>query len=157
MLQGKNSTLHTAQENIDSNVAVSPLAVPLLAGHGTIATAMNYSAAGGWADIAVTVLVFAALCIITLICFVFSSHIISVIGGRILSIAAVIIFQPDLPMCIIISTPDTPHFLRTIAIFRFNTEYDNHLAATFSFMLYCVGFSYYIRQPYLYLKKILYR
>lgn len=49
MLQGKNSTLHTAQESNDLNVAVSPLAVLLLAGPGTTAaTAMNYSSSGGW-------------------------------------------------------------------------------------------------------------
>ncbi len=80
MLQGANSKLHTAQESNDSDVAVSPLAVPLLAGPGTIATAMNYSAAGGWGEITVTVLAFAALCLITFICFIFSSNIISVIG-----------------------------------------------------------------------------
>lgn len=80
MLQGKNSKLHTAQESNDSDVAVSPLAVPLLAGPGTIATAMNYSAGGGWDKITITVVAFAALCLITFICFIFSSKIISVIG-----------------------------------------------------------------------------
>ncbi len=86
MLQGKNSKLHTAKESNDLDVAVSPLAVPLLAGPGTIATAMNYSAAGGWGEISVTVLAFAALCIITFICFIFSSKIISAIGEDGLSI-----------------------------------------------------------------------
>ncbi len=80
MLQGKNSNLHTAQESENSDVAVSPLAVPLLAGPGTIATAMNYSASAGWEEITVTVLMFATLCVITFVCFVFSSNIISVIG-----------------------------------------------------------------------------
>lgn len=86
MLQGQNSKLHTAQESDDSDVAVSPLAVPLLAGPGTIATAMNYSAAAGWGEITITVLAFAALCLITFICFIFSSNIISVIGNSKLSI-----------------------------------------------------------------------
>ena len=86
MLQGKNSKLHTAQESNDLDVAVSPLAVPLLAGPGTIATAMNYSAAGGWGEITVTVLAFAALCLITFLCFIFSSNIISAIGENGLSI-----------------------------------------------------------------------
>lgn len=80
MLQGKNSKLHTAEEMNDSDVAVSPLAVPLLAGPGTIATAMNFSASGGWGEIFVTVSAFAALCFITFICFIFSSTIISKIG-----------------------------------------------------------------------------
>jgi len=86
MLQGKNSSLHTAQESNDLDVAVSPLAVPLLAGPGAIATAMNYSAAGGWGEITVTVLAFAALCLITFICFIFYSKIISAIGEDGLSI-----------------------------------------------------------------------
>ncbi|MBL4910337.1 MAG: MarC family protein [Alteromonadaceae bacterium] len=86
MLQGKNSHLHTAQENDDSDIAVSPLAVPLLAGPGTIATAINYSAAAGWEEMIITVLMFALLCVITFICFVFSSKIISVIGKDGLSI-----------------------------------------------------------------------
>lgn len=81
MLQGKNSKLHTAQESNELDVAVSPLAVPLLAGPGTIATAMNYSAAGGWEEITVTVLAFAVLCLITFVCFIFSSNIISLIGA----------------------------------------------------------------------------
>jgi multiple antibiotic resistance protein len=72
--------LHTAQENNDSDVAVSPMAVPLLAGPGTIATAMNYSAAGGWVEISVTIFVFAILCFITFFCFIFSSKILSAIG-----------------------------------------------------------------------------
>lgn len=86
MLQGKNSHLHTAEESYDSNVAVSPLAVPLLAGPGTIATAMNYSSAGGWGEIVITITAFAVLCLITFVCFIFSAKIISVIGESGLSI-----------------------------------------------------------------------
>jgi multiple antibiotic resistance protein len=80
MLQGKVSKLHITQESNDSDVAVSPLAVPLLAGPGTIATAMNYSAVGGWWEISITIFVFTVLCFITFFCFIFSSKILSIIG-----------------------------------------------------------------------------
>ena len=80
MLQGSSSKLHTAESSEDTDVAVSPLAVPLLAGPGTIATAMNYSAAAGVAEIFITILAFATLCIITFFCFVFSSKILSLVG-----------------------------------------------------------------------------
>jgi len=87
MLNGHGSNLHSAkgaetgpEEDDESDVAVSPLAVPLLAGPGTIATAMNYSAAGGMTGILTTVSVFALLCLITFICFIFSSNILSFIG-----------------------------------------------------------------------------
>ncbi len=86
MLNGHGSKLHSAEGDDDSDLAVSPLAVPLLAGPGTIATAMNYSASGGMAGILTTVFVFAVLCIITFICFIFSSKILSVVGKSGLSI-----------------------------------------------------------------------
>ena len=86
MLNGHGSKLHSAEGDDESDLAVSPLAVPLLAGPGTIATAMNYSASGGMIGILTTVSVFAVLCIITFICFIYSSSILSVIGTNGLSI-----------------------------------------------------------------------
>lgn len=86
MLHGSGSKLHTAQEVDDTDVAISPMAVPLLAGPGTIATAMNYSAVGGWADTIVTIAAFSTLCLITFVCFIFSTKIIGFIGENGLSI-----------------------------------------------------------------------
>jgi len=86
MLNGHGSKLHSAENKDETDVAVSPLAVPLLAGPGTIATAMNYSSSGEISGILVTVSVFAVLCIITFICFIFSSNILAVIGKSGLSI-----------------------------------------------------------------------
>lgn len=86
MLNGQGSKLHSAQSHDDSDVAVSPLAVPLLAGPGTIATAMNYSSSGDTSSILITMAVFAVLCLITFFCFIFSANILKVIGEAGLSI-----------------------------------------------------------------------
>ena len=80
MLNGNNSNLHTGEKNDDSDIAVSPLAVPLLAGPGTIATAMNYSASGEWSEILITVTVFGLLCILTFYAFMASSKILKLLG-----------------------------------------------------------------------------
>lgn len=91
MLQGSASSMHsskdadTAPAN-DSDIAISPLAVPLLAGPGTIATAMNYSTVGGLSAMLVTVAVFFVLCLITFFCFIFSSKIIRMVGQNGLNI-----------------------------------------------------------------------
>lgn len=86
MLNGHASKLHSIDNEDDTDIAVSPLAVPLLAGPGTIATAMNYSASGGAMGIVTTLCVFALLCLFTFVCFIFSSHILSIIGKSGLSI-----------------------------------------------------------------------
>ena len=86
MLHGESAKMHSPQENDDADIAISPLAVPILAGPGTIATAMNFSAAGGWVEIGITITAFAILCIITFICFIFGQKIVKLIGASGLSI-----------------------------------------------------------------------
>lgn len=89
MLQGAPSKLHSHESQGEkktdegaeqADVAISPLALPILAGPGTIATAMNYSASGDTLHILVTVASFAVLCLITYICFIFGPKIVDRIG-----------------------------------------------------------------------------
>lgn len=86
MLQGSASTIHSSS-NADTNndISISPLAVPLLAGPGTIATAMSYSSGGIETDL-LTIAVFFVLCVITYFCFIFCNQIISKIGQNGLNI-----------------------------------------------------------------------
>lgn len=85
MLNGKESDLHAASTPVHSDVSVSPLAVPILAGPGTIATAMNYSM-GSWEEALITITAFALISLLTLICFIFSTRILRVLGADALSI-----------------------------------------------------------------------
>ena len=86
MLQGSGSSMHSSKERGDVDIAISPLAVPLLAGPGTIATAMNYSAGAGWMDAIVTIAMFALLCLITFVSFAYSEKITRFFGKSGLSI-----------------------------------------------------------------------
>jgi len=92
MLHGEGSKLHKhgdsydIEEEDDGEIAITPLGVPLLAGPGTIATAMNYSVDGGWTEILVTISGFGVLCIFTFICFIFGQKVLVLIGESGLSI-----------------------------------------------------------------------
>ena len=80
MLQGSGSKMHQSGEKSDVNIAISPLAVPLLAGPGSIATAMNYSSGEGWIDAVVTIAMFGILCLITFFSFIYSEKIMGILG-----------------------------------------------------------------------------
>ena len=104
MLQGSASKLHStapttssagndaaSEESNDAqddgkDIAISPLALPILAGPGTIATAMNYSASGDVLHIVITIAAFATLCLITFVCFLFGPKLVDKIGESGISI-----------------------------------------------------------------------
>jgi multiple antibiotic resistance protein len=93
MLQGSQSSSQqlSDEDNQKSReaalgVAISPLAMPLLAGPGTIATAMNYSARGGIVAMLITIAAFAVLCVITYVCFVFGEKFVTLIGAGALGV-----------------------------------------------------------------------
>jgi len=86
MLMGSQAAAQTpTKDDIASSraarlsVAISPLAVPMLAGPGTIATAMSF-AAGGWLYIAVSLTAFAAVCLVTYLCFIRSDKLVAHLG-----------------------------------------------------------------------------
>ena len=87
MLQGTSSsadehgsTNSPANTEAALSVAVSPLAIPILAGPGTIAAAMNFASTGGIIDMAITIGAFAVLCLITYVCFVSGQRMVAFLG-----------------------------------------------------------------------------
>jgi len=87
MLQGEQSSVQhpTDDDKAESKqaqleVAISPLALPILAGPGTIATAMNFASAGGMSEFGVTMAAFFVLCLITYVFFVSGDRFVSFIG-----------------------------------------------------------------------------
>lgn len=82
MLQGRSSKLQDSTEKSDVDISISPLAMPILAGPGTIATTMNFSAKAGNGEVAITISMFALLCVVTYIFFKYSENIVSFFGQR---------------------------------------------------------------------------
>lgn len=86
MLQGLGADSHTpSDDDIDSSreaklsVAISPLGIPLLAGPGTISTAMSF-AAEGWIHIAVSLASFGLMCFVTYLCFNSAERVVKFLG-----------------------------------------------------------------------------
>ncbi len=87
MLQSKKSTVkHLQNTNVDENIAVSPLAIPILAGPGTIVTAMNFVTNSNYVHIAIVIIVFAVMCLLTYIFFGLSEVFIKRIGTNVISV-----------------------------------------------------------------------
>jgi multiple antibiotic resistance protein len=91
MLHGEPSRAHQATDataaarEAELSVAISPLAVPILAGPGTIATAMSFVAERSLAHILVTLGSFALVCLISFALFVSGEKLIRYIGANAVS------------------------------------------------------------------------
>ncbi len=68
------------RSDAEMEIAISPLAMPILAGPGTITTAMSFSASGGIAGYVITVGMFLLLCVITYLFFVFGERVVKYLG-----------------------------------------------------------------------------
>ncbi|SFN81890.1 multiple antibiotic resistance protein [Bizionia echini] len=87
MLQSKKSSIKNLKNtHIDENIAVSPLAIPILAGPGTIVTAMNFVSDANFIKIALVILIFAFMCLLTFITFRLSDFIVKKIGYNVISV-----------------------------------------------------------------------
>lgn len=87
MLQSKKSKIHH-QEDVepDEGVAISPLAIPILAGPGTIVTAMNDVTKGSYIHIAIVIVIFAVMIFLTYLAFSLSEKIVEKLGQNIITV-----------------------------------------------------------------------
>lgn len=89
MLHGEQSSVqHPSEEDkqksieAELEIAISPLAMPILSGPGTIATAINFASAGGISELVVTLVAFFLLCVISYVFFVSGERFVQYIGDN---------------------------------------------------------------------------
>ena len=89
MLHGEQSKVHQSgatatkvSREAQLSVAISPLAVPILAGPGTIATAMNFVADGTFVHVVITIGSFALICTISYAFFVSGEKLLRYLGDN---------------------------------------------------------------------------
>ncbi len=87
MLMSKKSTVHSSGKEVENDdIAISPLAIPILAGPGTIVTAMNFVSKVSYLKIAVVVFVFALITFLTYLCFRYATKIIDRLGHHLIGV-----------------------------------------------------------------------
>lgn len=87
MLMSQKSKIHSSSDaGSQSNVAVSPLAIPILAGPGTIVTAMNFVAGESYFHMGIVIGVFALMIFLTYLAFSLSDIIVKKVGDNLISV-----------------------------------------------------------------------
>jgi multiple antibiotic resistance protein len=95
LLQGEESSVHTpsaednaASRNAALGIAISPLAMPILAGPGTIATAMSFAADSTFPEVIRVVSALAVVCLATWIAFVSSESLVRFLGQNAIKVVS---------------------------------------------------------------------
>ncbi len=89
MLRSEQSKMHHIEDGDQADaIAISPLAIPILAGPGTIVTAMNDVAGRDYIHFAITIGIFAIMILLTYWAFSFSDKIINKLGSNIITVVA---------------------------------------------------------------------
>ena len=87
MLMSQKSKIHNiADPNAQNNLAISPLAIPILAGPGTIVTAMDFVTNAGFIRVGIVIAVFALMIFLTYLAFMASDAIVRAVGDNLISV-----------------------------------------------------------------------
>lgn len=85
MLMSKKSKVQdTDNKDQNSGIAISPLAIPILAGPGTIVTAMNFVTNATYTHVGIVIATFAFLLFLTYLAFVFGNIILEKVGKNLI-------------------------------------------------------------------------
>lgn len=90
MLRSRKSEVHghDTPTTPDDDIAITPLAIPILAGPGTIVTAMNYVTSGDLLRMVLVILIFGIMIILTYIAFSLSDKIMDKLGKNLIMVIA---------------------------------------------------------------------
>jgi len=87
MLMSKKSGIHSNDSQVEkSNLAISPLAIPILAGPGTIVTAMNFVTNANYIHIGIVIFIFALMIFLTYLTFALGDLIVKKVGSNLISV-----------------------------------------------------------------------
>ncbi|QZT38305.1 MarC family protein [Halosquirtibacter xylanolyticus] len=87
MLESKKSKVHHSMTEDDvSSVAVSPLAIPILAGPGTLVTGINFVSDGNMLHMPIVIIGFGVMCFISYLCFSGANKIVAYLGSNMIAV-----------------------------------------------------------------------
>ena len=89
MLMSQKSKIHNTNHNkvnTNNNIAISPLAIPIPAGPGTIVTAMNHVTSTSYTHVAIVILIFGLIILLTYFAFSLSDLIVKKLGSNLISV-----------------------------------------------------------------------
>jgi len=87
MLMSQKSKVHSSKNSDNKkDIAISPLAIPILAGPGTIVTAMNYVTNADFIHVGIVIAVFAIMIYLTYLAFSLSDKIVDIVGNNIIAV-----------------------------------------------------------------------
>ena len=85
-VKSKVHNLNTKVKEEDTGIAISPLAIPILAGPGTIVTAMNYVNNTNFLHVGIVIAIFALMVFLTYLSFSLSDQIVKRLGENFIKI-----------------------------------------------------------------------
>lgn len=81
MIRAQQSSIDNQSEvNFNEGISVSPLAIPILAGPGTIVTAMNFTTSAGYVELVILLAMFAVVMWLNHLAFISSEYLVRFIG-----------------------------------------------------------------------------